>query len=346
MLTDVKLFRRSNGYWYIRFERGKERSLRTKDKKLAEKLFKEVQKEILKGRLVLLEKQQRITLKQFIEEYLSWSANYKSYNTYRLDRHCFSKLLDYLGDIPLKTISVKKLEEYFGFLKTKGQKPTGINIEMRHIKAGFNKAIAWGYLKENPLAKIKPLKIHQSPPKFLSKEEIKLVLGNIKNPDFKDLIICYLETGCRRAELINLRVEDIDIKNQFIKVRGKGSKTRIVPMTKTVIEIMNKRIINKTKQQRIFPAWHPDTVSHMWAKLMKKLGLKYRLHDLRHTTASYLAMKGVSLKIIQELLGHSDIKATQIYSHLCPETIREALSLLNMTGNVNKNQAGRLKRIK
>lgn len=76
--------------------------------------------------------------------------------------------------------------------------------------------------------------------------------------------------------------------------------------------------------KRLFP-WHPDTVTHKWIKTMKALGLSYRLHDLRHTTASWLAMKGISLQIIQTLLGHSDIRVTQIYSHLKPEVIKSAL---------------------
>lgn len=344
MIPRMKLFRRSNGYWYIRFSRGKEKSLRTKDKKLALKLFKEVQKEALKGKLIFLEKQQKITLKEFAKEYLDWSSTVKSYATYKRDKLSLKKLIDFLGDISLKAITAKRLEEYHAFLLKRGQKPSGVNVEIRHLKAAFNKAVFWGYIEKNPYTKIKPLKIQKKPPKFLKENEIKLILDNIYDLDFKDLIICYLETGCRRQELLNLKKEDIDLQNDYIRVKGKGNKTRLIPMTETVKEILSKRM----GKDRIFPNWHPDTVSHKWIALMKKLGLNYRLHDLRHTTASYLVIQGIPLKFVQELLGHADITTTQIYAHLRPEDIKSALSITSITKvkNAGKQQANNLKLVK
>ena len=76
---------------------------------------------------------------------------------------------------------------------------------------------------------------------------------------------------------------------------------------------------------KVFPYEHHDTISHKWQKVMKKFGLKYRFHDLRHTTASWLILNGVSLKAVQDLLGHSDIRVTQIYAHLNDEYLREAV---------------------
>lgn len=93
----MKLFKRSNGYWYIRFSRGKERSLRTKDKKLAQRLFKEIQKEALKGKLISLEKQERVTLKDFFDEYLSWAKNHKAESTIERDYFAFKKFMDYFS---------------------------------------------------------------------------------------------------------------------------------------------------------------------------------------------------------------------------------------------------------
>ncbi|GAB6161947.1 site-specific integrase [Desulfothermus naphthae] len=342
----MKLFKRKNGYWYIRFARGKEKSLKTKDKKLAEKLFRALYKEALEGKLILLEKYQKITLQNFIKEYLEYSASIKSHATYKRDKIALKKLLDFLGDIPLKIITPKKIEEFHTFLLRKGHKPSGVNVEIRHIKAAFNKAVFWGYLKSNPYGKIKLLKVPKRPPKFLKEQEIELILKSIDDQNFKELIICYLETGCRRQELLNLRKEDVDLQNGFIRVKGKGDKIRLIPLTKTVKKILQKRL-STVKGEQLF-LYHPDTVTHKWIKLMRKLGLNYRLHDLRHTTASYLAIQGIPLKFIQELLGHSDITTTQIYAHLRPEDLQSALniSILSKSKNAGKMQACPLKILK
>jgi len=89
MVPNMRLFRRENGIWYVEFERGKKRSLRTKDKKTAERLFKELQKEALKGKLILLEKHEKIRLSQLIEEYLKWSENTKALETYKKEKNGF-----------------------------------------------------------------------------------------------------------------------------------------------------------------------------------------------------------------------------------------------------------------
>ena len=323
---NMKLFRRSNGYWYIRFERGKEKSLRTKDRKIAEKLFKEIQKEVLKGKIILLEKQEKISLSEFIQEYLKWAETRKSKATVYRDKWALTKFLEFVGDIPLRTISLKKVEEYFTFLKhQKGRKNTSLNVEYRHLKSAFNKAKDWGYIKENPFTRMKPFKEEKRPPAFLSKEEVALVLDYLKktDKDFHDLVLFTLETGARRIEVLRFRWEHIDWKNKKITLYGKGDKIRKVPLSSRLEELLKKRGVKL--YGKVFPYEHHDTISHKWQKVMKKLGLNYRFHDLRHTTASWLILNGVSLKAVQDLLGHSDIRVTQIYAHLNDEYLREAV---------------------
>jgi len=320
----MKLFKRSNGYWYIRFERGKEKSLRTKDKKLAERLFKEIQKEILKGKIILLEKQEKISLKEFIQEYLSWAEKMKSYESVRRDKVALNNFLQVVGDKPLRIINVRDVERFLTACLDLGRKRTGINVDYRHLKAAFNKAKEWGYIKENPFTRVKPLKEEKKPPRFLSEEEVKKVLEAVRDDkDFRDIILFTLETGCRRKEILNLHVKDIDFENNLIKIQGKGNKVRTIPMTSRLRKLLERRCKNRVG--KVFPLWHKDTITKKWHKLMKKLGMDYRFHDLRHTAASWLAIKGVPLQFIQELLGHSSITVTQIYAHLRPDVLREAL---------------------
>ena len=323
---NMKLFKRSNGYWYIRFERGKEKSLRTKDKKVAERLFKEIQREVLKGKIILLEKQEKIRLSEFIQEYLQWSETRKSRSTVYRDKWALTKFLEFIGNVPLRTINLKKIEDYFTFLKYQvHRKNTSLNVEYRHLKSAFNKAKDWGYIKENPFTRMKPFKEEKRPPAFLSKEEVALVLDYLKksDKDFHDLVLFTLETGARRIEVLRLRWECIDWKNKKIKLYGKGDKIRIVPLSSRLEKILKTRKVKL--YGRVFPYEHPDTISHKWKNIMKKLGLKYRFHDLRHTTASWLILQGISIRAVQDLLGHSDIRITQIYTHLNDKYLRDAV---------------------
>jgi len=320
----MKLFRRSNGYWYIRFERGKEKSLRTKDKKVAERLFKEIQKEVLKGKIILLEKQEKIRLKEFIHEYLEWAAKVKSYESVRRDKVSLFNFLDIVGDKPLRLVSIRDVEKFFVVCLEKGRKRTGINVDYRHLKAAFNKAKEWNYIKENPFTRVKPLKEEKKPPRFLSEREIKKVLEAVKDDkDFRDIILFTLETGCRRKEILSLEVKDIDFENNLINLKGKWNKIRTIPMTDRLRKLLEERCKNRVG--KVFPLWHKDTITKKWHKLMKKLGMDYRFHDLRHTAASWLAIRGVPLHFVQELLGHSSITVTQIYAHLRPDVLRKAL---------------------
>ncbi|MEM7814711.1 MAG: tyrosine-type recombinase/integrase [Candidatus Aenigmatarchaeota archaeon] len=323
-IENMRLFQRENGIWYVEFYRGKKKSLGTRDRKLAERLFKELQKEALKGKLIFLEKTQRITLDEFIQEYVTYAEAVKAPTTAYRDKYALQKFREFLGNISLAIINVKRLEDYITFLRARGRKASSINIELRHLKSAFSKAKEWGYLRENPFAKIKLLKEEKTPPAFILPDEMKKIFDYLREKDliFYKLVFFTLETGARRIEVLRARWEDIDWKRKIIILHGKGNKKRVIPLSSRLEKVLEGERKDKGK---LFPYEHHDTLSHKWQKVMKALGLKYRFHDIRHTTASWLVMNGVSLKVVQELLGHSDIRTTQIYAHLAPEVLREAI---------------------
>lgn len=335
MVPNMRLFRRENGIWYVEFERGKKRSLRTKDKKTAERLFKELQKEALKGKLILLEKHEKIRLSEFIKEYLQWSELRKARSSYKRDKWSLNRFLEIVGDKLLRTISIRDVEHYISVLLAQGRKPAGINVDFRHLKAAFSRAKEWGYIRKNPFSKVKPLKIPYKPPKFISKDEMERIISYLKDkdPDFHDIVVFALETGCRRKEIANLSFNDVDFQTGYIRILGKGGKERFIPITNRVRGVLTLRF--QKNKNKVFPDWHPDTITHKWQKTMKALELKYRFHDIRHTTASWLAMQGTPLQFIQELLGHSSVQVTQIYAHLCPDVIKTELEKAFSSFNSN-----------
>jgi site-specific recombinase XerC len=159
-------------------------------------------------------------------------------------------------------------------------------------------------------------------PKFLSENEIKKIIAYLQehDPGFCDFVQLAIYTGCRRSELLGLRRNHINLEHNFLIVKGKGGKERVIPLFDDAKKILERHI----HKEILFPKWSANWVSKKWKQIMDKLGLKFRFHDLRHTTAS-MALQGIPIQVICELLGHSNITITQIYSHLQPDIIRQAL---------------------
>lgn len=167
----MRLFKRGK-YWYIEFNKYKKKSLKTTNKKEAERIFKYIQQELHLKKFINLA--ETITLGDFIKEYLEYVETSLSWNTLRIVRDSFKYFLEIVpSETPLKIITSRKLEELIAILLSRGWKPVSINIHIRHLKAAFNKAVEWDYLEKNPFSKIKPLKFEKKPPKFLTKEDIK-----------------------------------------------------------------------------------------------------------------------------------------------------------------------------
>lgn len=176
------------------------------------------------------------------------------------------------------------------------------------------------------------------PPKFIPEETMEVILNHLKekDPEFHDFVLLALETGCRLSELLQLRAENVLPDTSCIRVVGKGNRERLVPLTEKAREIIRSRL---SKPGRLFDRWTDNWVSHKWRYLMNELGLDYRFHDIRHTTASWLSMRGVPIQIIQELLGHSNICVTKIYAHVRRDVIKEALESVFERKNAGKVQA-------
>lgn len=160
---------------------------------------------------------------------------------------------------------------------------------------------------------------------------------------FKPMIILLLNTGLRRGELLNLQWADVSLdRNPQVTVRGEGAKsgqTRHVPLNSTAADVFRQWRAQTEGDGLIFVA--PDggrfkDISNLWEKLRTDAGLKdFRLHDCRHDFASRLAMAGVDLAVIRELLGHSDFSLTLRYAHLQPQKKAEAVErIVDGPGNV------------
>lgn len=303
------------------------------DKHTAELVWKDMQAKLVKAKFGIqsLEEQRKIKLTSFAEEFLGYSQATLSPKTYELDKAAFGQALDYFGNCYLTNITVHKIEKWKQEL-SKIQSKTTISMRFRRLQAAFNIAIKWKYLKENPFNGVsKATTFETKRADFLSKEEVERLLEVIKDEKYRRLIEFYLHTGCRRNEALYLEWTDINFERHKIEIRSKpeyGHRTkfqrqRSVPMSDKLEEVL--RSIPQ-KDSFVFSDYQrtPDNVNRRLKRYLAKAGINRHLslHNLRHTFASHLAMQGVSLHIIGNILGHSHVNTTEIYAHLLPDELQ------------------------
>lgn len=311
--------------WYVRINSRRRISLGTTDAKEAQRLFTQLKRRWLAGKLAHLENRPPDkSLADFLEEYGEYSCRTKARSTWRADELALRKLIDALGsDQPLARITRKDIDTWLSQLTVR---TTSKNVYLRHLRAAFNQAVAWGYLKESPLKGVKEFRTQRARPRFLTNEEIARLLAAEPDHRFTALWKFYLLTGCRRGEALQLQARDINWSRKEITVTNTKTK---VPKTIRITPALAEVLAGLPQVGRLFP-WSADFVSHHFLFTARAAGLNCRLHDLRHTFASHLAAAGVDIYTIQKLLDHTEIKTTQIYAHLSPGKLEEALNKLTI----------------
>ncbi len=248
-------------------------------------------------------------------------------------RDSLNRFLEILEDKYLHKYTAKDID-YFKSERVKSVKKVSVNVDLRNLKAFFNKCVEWNYIQENPVSKIKMFKVDKLLPAILSKEEISKLFKLIDNEIFTVLFACYIYTGRRRNEILNLKIKDIDMVNHRLTYYNQKKKYfNTIPIVKPLREILyafierNKFRIN-ANNGKLFDI-DADYVTHKFKNYFIKINRPdLKLHSLRHTFASHLVMANVPLKQIQELLDHSDISTTLVYTHVSKEYREKVLEKL------------------
>ena len=204
----------------------------------------------------------------------------------------------------------------------------------------LNKAVEWGMLEQNPFNKGSKLMLKENNHRlrFLNNSEIEALLKacdelKVTSPHLRPIVETALLTGMRRNELLSLKWEQI--RNGFIYLtETKSGKARQIPINDRLAEVFKEvRRGNQLKSPHVFCG--PDgkrffEVKRSFASACRKAGIEaFRFHDLRHTFAGQLVMRGASLKAVQELLGHASLAMTMRYAHLSHEHLKDSVNLLN-----------------
>lgn len=267
---------------------------------------------------------------EFMPTYLQWSQANKSANTYRNeDNKVARRLIPFFGKVRLSQIDAHMIERYKFKRQADGVSPRTVNIEITLLSVIYKMAIKWGYARQNPVNGVEKLKQPQRSPRFLSSEEIARLLKAAKGRYIFPFIVTALHTGMRKSELLNLQWEDIDFPNNTITVQSKADwhtknyDFRAIEMTATLRNVLQAM---ERENEYVFTYHGKRIVSDVKrsvARLFREAGIENAsLHTLRHTFASHLAMQGVPLLHIQQLLGHLDYDTTLVYAHLSKESFR------------------------
>lgn len=284
-----------------------------------------------------------ISLSVFCKEYLAYKGQINSVSyCKRSIIPAFNFLQSYCADLPLHCITVKQID---GFIThTANRSASSAALYYRTLKAAFSKAVTWNHLSENPFKKIKAPKVQKSLPLFITKEELNTILNYTTNQTLKDLFNFAFYTGMRLGEIVNCQWGWIDFKQNIIKTKcnssftTKSKKERIVPICLTLKSILLNhfpKVVSISNEDFVFTRipgikLNENYVSKQFKKSLRAANLNddIHFHSLRHSFASNLVQRGVNLYVVKELLGHEDIKTTQIYSHLTQISLSNAVCLL------------------
>ena len=324
--------RKGSDIWYVDFvyrDIRYRKSTKTTDRELAELYLKDIEVKIARDYLGFGKMNRKeVRLSVFMEEYLLHSKAEKSEATVEMDSRALSRFKNLHGDIHLSKVTPKQGED-FKIKRLQEIKPVSVNIELRQLKAAFEKAVKWEYIDKNPFKEIKQCKVkHSNLPQFFNKQEINMLLNAIPEGDFKRFVLFCIYTGCRRSEALNLTWGDIDMEQGKVAFRiTKTGKGRIIPFNGILREMLNSMPRNR---EMLFP-FKKCFVTHKFKEYVKSSGIQnqsLRLHSLRHTFASHMIMEGVDVFTVSKLLGHSSIQVTEVYAHLVPDHIRACVERL------------------
>ena len=310
------------------------------------------------------------TYRVFLEtDYSAWAKSNQKAHDQNIKRlfTAFKTLLDR----PLDKFTALDVEHWRAGEVERGLSNQTINRDISSIKASFNRAVDWGLLAANPLAKIKKARVDDClKVRYLSdaeernlrdaieaREERRCVerdsanhwraeRGYVPLPSLrafvftdhvKPLILLSINTGCRRGELFDLTWSNVDLDRRILTVTGataKSRRTRHIPLNREATAVMlNWRAQSEDTSGLVFvneQGERFDRANSSWRRLLKDAQITaFRWHDMRHHFASRLAMGGVDLNSIRELLGHSDYAMTLRYAHLAPEYKLKAVEVLD-----------------
>ena len=282
-----------------------------------------------------------MTNEKYYEKYLDYLLFERklSKNTIASYQDNLKRFEIFLQGKSINHVTRKDIEAYLKFNEQMAEKSRAHYLTV--IKNFYSFLATEGYLENNPCENIEQPKISKTLPHYLTEEEVNQLLNiPLKTPyDYRNKAMLELlyATGIRVSELVQLKLNNLDLHDDYIRVLGKGSKERISPISSMaenylkiyIDQYRNKLLKNKDSDYLFINNFGKPISRQGFFKNLKQIAQKQGIkkesspHTLRHSYATHLLSHGADLRVIQELLGHSDISTTQIYTHLLNDKIKK-----------------------
>ena len=267
--------------------------------------------------------------KEILDQYLDSLEKIKNYSPNTIKSYK-NDILQYLDE----EVVLGEFSKYLKICSKKGFSKTTINRKITSIKTFLIWCIEKNYLESTSLKSVKNLKAEKKLPNVLTANYINELLDSLPSKDPKDIrdkaiLELMYSSGLRVSEVSNLSIKNIK-NNKSIKVLGKGSKERVLPITSRAYDVINKYIehsrtifVNEKSDSFLFLGVRGGQLSDREIRRIVKLRVGTFPHSLRHTFATHLLDGGADLRIVQELLGHNDPSTTQIYTHVSKKQMKK-----------------------
>ncbi|MCD6459519.1 tyrosine recombinase XerD [bacterium] len=282
-------------------------------------------------------------LKKFVEYlYVKKSLSNNTICAYRSD---VSKLLEYFSSNIGKDVCSAAHDDIISFFmdqKKLGLKPSSVYRLLISLKIFFVFLQSIKMIESNPVALIDPPRLWKTLPKNVELYEIDRLMS-VKGRKFNELrdhavVELLYSSGLRASELADLKINDLNFSQNLLKCKGKGNKERLVPMGKYAEQSITSYLNERRKKHHSFSAndylfvtstgkrLSRVSVWNIVKKIAKKVGLNDKIypHVFRHSFATHLLERGADLRVVQQLLGHSDISTTQIYTYVDKKRLKSA----------------------
>lgn len=279
---------------------------------------------------------------EIISQYLEYLELEKglSLNTidaYRRDLYDFANGVESLEKVDRITIN-----SYIRTLKERKLAPTSVIRKVASLRGFFKWTTSMNILDKNPASTLEQPKVPQRLPKVISLKEIEEMLQSDLSPTQQVIMELLYSCGLRVSELVNLKLNDIDLSSKYVRCFGKGSKERIIPFGGKALEVirqylpqrelilkkynLNSKRLLVMDDGRFINRQDVYNLIHQRGKLIHK---NISPHTLRHSFATHLLENGADLRVVQELLGHSDVSTTQLYTHISKKRLKDVYFSIN-----------------
>jgi site-specific recombinase XerD len=290
------------------------------------------------------EEKSHLTLSELLNHYIEQQKHALRAGSLENNVKAVKAFMKMFGDRMPSLYTLSEVEEFKNSYLNRGVSKTTANLNFRGCRTVFNFAVKHEYLDKNIFTKSSQFKIEQKRPVFLSTDDFHKLMSVVEEPVLKDIYLFATLTGLRLNEITNLRWSSVDFnKNQLTldntaEFITKSGKIRTVPLHFEIVKMLQS--LHSKRRSDIGYVFCKSSgykfdgsyVSHKFKEYVRLAGLNDELHfhSLRHTCASHLVSNGVSLYVVQNILGHANVSTTMIYSHLSPSSLQDSINKISI----------------